>query len=119
MNLPEISMLAAVALVLCLDAAFADVRLGGASSRLGTETTDRAHCAGPYLAQVKLKTKKSDSPGGGFIPPSVAAKRAQRAYGGKILAVKLSGAFYVVKLRGKGQVRKVRVNAITGRVVGP
>lgn len=119
MNLPENAMLAAVAVVLLLDSACADARPSDVLFISGAKATDRLHGPGHYLAQVKLKAKKSEVPGGGFIPPSVAAKRAQRAYGGKILAVRLRGTFYVVKLRGKGHVRKVRVNAITGRVVGP
>ena len=112
-------MLAAVAVALLLDSGCADARPSDVLSVSGAKATNRPQSSRHYLAEIKLKAKKSEVPGGGFIPPSVAAKRAQRAYGGKILAVRLRGTFYVVKLRGKGHVRKVRVNAITGRVVGP
>ncbi len=119
MNLPENTLLAAAALALCLDAAAANARPGDVALITGIERVNRSLCPEQCLVEIKVKTKKSDAPGGGFIAPSEAAKRAQHAFGGKILAVRLRGAFYIVKLRGKGHVRKVRVNAITGRVVGP
>ena len=51
------------------------------------------------------------------LPPSRAAKIAQKVYGGKILTVRLIGNFYMVKLRGQGKVRIVRVHAGTGRIM--
>lgn len=69
-------------------------------------------------AQFKRRPKRSDGPGPGLMPPSVAAKLAQRVAGGKILGVHLRGLVYHVKLRGNGRVRTVRVHAVTGRVLG-
>jgi uncharacterized membrane protein YkoI len=55
------------------------------------------------------------------IKPSEAVRIAQRAFpGSKALGVRaLPGRpIYVVTLRGKGQVQRVRVNAITGAITG-
>jgi uncharacterized membrane protein YkoI len=55
------------------------------------------------------------------IKPSEAVRLVQKAYpGSKVLNVKaLPGRpIYVVTLRGKTQVQRVRVNAITGAVSG-
>ncbi len=116
MNLLQNTLPMCVALAFCCEAVAGEMCLGSAAPR--TERTTVSYSAKLYQAQLNLKPKKSESPGRGFIPPSVAAKRAQRVFGGKILAVRLRGAIYIVKLRGKGHVRKVRVNAITGRVIG-
>ena len=55
---------------------------------------------------------------GKYVAPSRAAKRAQRAYGGKILGVRLRGGVYIVKLRASNQIRNVMVDARTGNIVG-
>lgn len=64
------------------------------------------------------KNKRQNKPASALIPPSVAAKRAQSAFGGKILSVQRNGTVYLVKLRGDGYVHEVQVNAITGNVIG-
>ena len=121
MNLRLNTLLAAIVLALCLEAAAAEARPKKRQPGVGIGPGQYGGAVGvrTHHSQIKLRPKRSEVPGRGFIPPSVAAKRAQRAYGGKILAVRLQGAIYVVKLRGRGYVRRVRVHAITGRVLGP
>lgn len=65
------------------------------------------------------KHRYKGGPGRRFVPPSVAAKRAQQVYGGKVLGVHLFEGIYLVKLRGQGRVWVVRVHAASGRVMGP
>ena len=56
---------------------------------------------------------------GQLVSPSVAARNARRtAPGSKVLDVKLKRGVYVVKIKNRGQVRRVKVDARSGRVVG-
>ena len=121
MSLPQKSLLFSVVLAFCLEAVAAEARprKSRAGYWPGLTLPGSVRHLQLHRAQIKLKPRKSEVPGRVLIPPSVAAKRAQRVYGGKILSVRLRGTMYVVKLRGRGHVRKVRVNAITGHVIGP
>jgi len=62
----------------------------------------------------RVRQKRRDK----LVAPSRAAKRAQRAFGGKILGVRLRGGVYIVKLRASNQIRNVRVDARTGHILG-
>jgi Flp pilus assembly protein TadD len=121
MNLLQKTLIASIALAFSLQAVAAEARQKRCTQSAGSVSQPVDAPRGVYLyqAQIKLKPRKSETPGLLLIPPSVAAKRARRAYGGKILSVSLQGTVYVVKLRGGGLVRNIRVNAITGRVLGP
>ena len=81
-----------------------------------TQTTDRL--AAPKAERVVLV---QSGYGQQLIPPTVALKRAvQYAGGGNVLQVRLRrGArpVYVVKVKKKGQIRRVRVDARSGRVL--
>ena len=70
-------------------------------------------------AQIRKKRRIRRERRGNLIAPSRAAKRAQGAYGGKILGVRLRGGVYIVKLRGAGRIRKVKVDAKSGQILGP
>ena len=57
---------------------------------------------------------------GNLIPPSVAARQAMQ-FGGKVLGIRLRNGnppVYVVKVKNRGKVQRVRVNARNGRVIG-
>ena len=71
---------------------------------------------GPVRVLNKRKTRRNRRDN--TIAPSMAARRAQGVYGGKILGVRLRGGVYIVKLRGSGRIRKVRVDARTGNILG-
>jgi len=106
------------ALVLCIIAGDADAFGKRCPGAAGLWPAPPIVGIGHYHAQFKRRPKRSDGPGPGLMPPSVAAKLAQRVAGGKILGVHLRGLVYHVKLRGNGRVRTVRVHAVTGRVLG-
>jgi len=77
---------------------------------------------GIHIGPAKIRKKKRRirrERRGNLIAPSRAAKRAQGAYGGKILGVRLRGGVYIVKLRGAGRIRKVKVDAKSGQILGP
>jgi len=71
---------------------------------------------GPTAGTKKRRIRQHKR--GKFIAPSRAAKRAQRAFPGKILGVRLRGGVYVVKLRASNHIRIVLVDARTGQIVG-
>jgi len=79
--------------------------VGGIGVRVGPSVTTQTR---------RVRQKKR----GKLVAPSRAAKRAQRAYGGKILGVRLRGGVYIVKLRASNQIRNVKVDARTGNILG-
>lgn len=75
-----------------------------------------APAEGPRLEVLAQQTQG----GSNLVPPSTAARAAQRVVPGTLLDVQLSqrgSPVYLVKLRGGGQVRVVVVDARTGQVI--
>lgn len=63
----------------------------------------------------------AQSNGAKLITPSAAARIARRmAPSSKLLSVRLvrGGSLYIVRARNKGEVRKIKIDAKTGSVIG-
>ena len=95
----------------------AEVLLPGTS--IDAVSGDGLRLAGGKQFQNWRRHRYQDNRGRHFVPPSIAAKRAQQRYGGKVLGVHLFEGIYLVKLRGKGKVWVVRIHAVSGRIIGP
>ena len=58
---------------------------------------------------------------GNLVPKSVAARAARRYSGGQVLGIRLrlgNRPVYIVKVKTSGKIRRVRVDARNGRVLG-
>ncbi len=88
----------------------------------GTESRIIEHNDVAALDRVVTVQSYSQGGSGRLIPPSVALRRALRhTRGGKVLVVRLrrgNRPIYVVKVKKRGQVYRVRVDARNGRVIG-
>jgi hypothetical protein len=117
-----------LARILAIAALAAVLMLGGASTPVSTGSAQSINLTieiGPEIIFKKGKKQRQrrdrDDDEKYRIKPSEAVKIATRAYpGSKALGVRaLPGrSIYVVTLRNKNQVQRVRVNAITGAISG-
>lgn len=91
------------------------------SAFLGAAKIDHLASANSSVTGLAPVIKVQNNGQGQLVPPSVAGRNAKRCSGGKLLGIRLRGGanpVYIVKVKKGGTVRRLRVNARNGNVLG-